>query len=519
VQGPKNTTPLNYTYEVDIPKRIGILPVEIPQTYTLGSAALSSSRPVPFLVQGTKPMFVTEVNIVDGKIYLIPSLSGYGSYKLTTVIVDSNGAYDLATFTINIVKNGANITSLTLPSAIANGTLITTDQFTLTGTSSKKLPVTYSVTTPKVCAIDTATKKLKLLDGGKCSVTASSGTGATLSKDTKEFTITKLPQVVTIIAPGALVPGTLQEAPMPTDDPAGFQLYASVDTGLSPEYTSLDPNVCSVDAAGVVTWDADLTALPRVEADFHCRISVTQPGDFTRGAAPAQVITLDATHVEPPAPEGGIAREPAQTAALPAKGGSTPMKGGNSFVVKVDTTKKVITVSPLSKGRWIGPIYADIKISYTPKGSAVEETQICARNYFGIAAKDSKTKKILTPALGGDMTVVPEMAKNAKDVTALIKTYQAMQGKYAVTKTVKGKKVVLPGYLDYKYFTGEATCVLNAKAYAAWKSGVQIKAVATVTRDRRWPTLYTRYKSTDWKNKVNSGTIYPTVVDWVITVG
>jgi hypothetical protein len=88
-----------------------------------------------------------------------------------------------------------------------------------------------------------------------------------------------------------------------------------------------------------------------------------------------------------------------------------------------------------------------------------------------------------------------------------------------VTKIVKGKKVVLPGYLDYKYFTGEATCVLNAKAYAAWKSGVQIKAVATVTRDRRWPTLYTRYKSNDWKNKLNSGFIYPTVVDWIITIG
>ena len=519
VQGPKNTTPLNYTYEMDIPKRIGILPVQITQTYTLGDAALNNGRPVPFLVQGAKPSAVTSVNIVDGNIQVIPSLGSYGSHKLTTVIVDANGAYDLATFTINIVKNGANITSLTLPTAIANGTLITADQFTLTGTSSKKLPVTYSVTTPKVCAIDTATKKLKLLDGGKCSVTASSGTGATLSNDTKEFTITKLPQVVTIIAPGALVPGTLQEAPMPTDDPAGFQLYASVDTGLTPVYTSLDPNVCSVDANGVVTWDADLTALPKVESDFHCRISVSQPGDFTHAAAPDQVITLNATHVEPPAPEGGVAKEQAQTAALPAMGGTTPMKGANSFVVKVDTTKKVISVSPLSKGRWIGPIYADIKISYTPKGSTVEETQVCARNYFGIAAINSKTKKMLTPALGGDMLVVPENASNAKDVAALIKKYQAMQGKYAVTKIVKGKRVVLPGYLDYKYFTGEATCVLNAKAYAAWKSGVQIKAVATVTRDRRWPTLYTRYKSNDWKNKLNSGIIYPTVVDWIITIG
>jgi hypothetical protein len=223
--------------------------------------------------------------------------------------------------------------------------------------------------------------------------------------------------------------------------------------------------------------------------------------------------------VEPPAPEGGITKEPTQTAALPASGGTTAMQGANSFKVVVDTTKKKITVFPQSKGRWIGPIYADIKITYTPKGSTVEEAQICPRNYFGLGAIDSKTKHMLTPALGGDMTLVPELAKNAKDVASLIKQFQAMQGKYAVTKKVKGKKVVLPGYLDYKYFTGQATCVLNAKAYEAWKSGVQIKAIATVTRDRRWPTTFTRYKSYDWKKKANNGTIYPTVVDWIVTVG
>ncbi len=286
-----------------------------------------------------------------------------------------------------------------------------------------------------------------------------------------------------------------------------------------PVYTSLDPNVCSVDAGGVVTWDADLTVLPKVETDFHCRVSVSHPGDTTHDAAPAQTITLDAVHVEPPAPDGGIAKDPSQVANIPAKGGSTPMKGGNSFAVKVDTKKKTVTVQPISKGRWIGPIYADIKISWTPAATGVEETQICARNYFGIAVVDPKTKKIITPALGGDPLIVPEKAKNAKEVSALIKTYQLMKGKFATTTTVKGKKVTSPGYLDYKYFNGQATCVLNAKAYAAWKAGVKIKATATVTRDRRWPTTYARYKSYDWKNKSNNGIIYPTVVEWVINIG
>jgi len=194
------------------------------------------------------------------------------------------------------------------------------------------------------------------------------------------------------------------------------------------------------------------------------------------------------------------------------------MNGGNSFNVIVDKKTKTVIVQPMSKGRWIGPIYADIKISYTPKGSTEKQIQMCKKVNFGIAILDSK-KVMVTPPLGGNPLVIPEMAKYKKEVTALIKTYQAMNQKYPTTKIVKGKKVVTPGYLDWKPLVGPKTCVLDAKAYAAWNSGVQIEATATVTRDRRWPTTYTRYKSYDWKKKSNNGTIYPTVVDWVIKIG
>jgi hypothetical protein len=519
-QGPTNTTKRDYTYEVDIPKGVGVQPVTIDQTWTLGSAALNSNgRPVPFLVQGQKPAPVTSVSIVSGQIQVIPSLAGVGKYTLKTVIVDANGAYDIATFTFNIVKAGTNVTTLTLPPTITDGMLMNATLHTLTGTSSKKLPVSYTVSTPKVCTIDGATKKLKLVNKGTCTVTAASGTGALLSKDTKSFVITKLPQAASVVAPGATVPGTSTVAPAATDDPLGFQLYGAIDTGAAPVYTSLDPNVCSVDAGGVVTWDADLTALPRVEADFHCRVSVSHPGDLTHDAAPAQTITLNAVHVETPAPEGGIAKETTQVASIPATGGKTPMKGGNSFAVTVDSKKKTVSLQPISRGRYIGPIYADIKISWTPAATGAEQVQICARSFFGIAAVDAKTKKVITPALGGDMMKLPEAAKNSKEVSAVVKPYQAMQGMYGKTTTVKGKKVYAAGYLDFKDFKGQATCVLNAKAYAAWKAGVKIKANATVTRDRRWPASYTRYKSYNWKKKSFNGLLYPTVVEWVINIG
>jgi hypothetical protein len=195
------------------------------------------------------------------------------------------------------------------------------------------------------------------------------------------------------------------------------------------------------------------------------------------------------------------------------------MKGGNSFAVTVDSKKKTVSLQPISRGRYIGPIYADIKISWTPAATGVEEVQICARSFFGIAAVDTKTKKVITPALGGNMMKLPEAAKNSKEVSAVVKPYQAMQGMYGKTTTVKGKKVYAAGYLDFKDFKGQATCVLNAKAYAAWKAGVKIKANATVTRDRRWPASYTRYKSYNWKKKSFNGMLYPTVVEWVINIG
>jgi hypothetical protein len=524
VQGPKNTTQRIWTYELDIAKGIGMNPVTIAQTYTLGTAALSETTPAPFLIQGDKPSPVSTVSIVNGTITVLPYLfqsagkEKYGAYTLKTLIVDKNGAYDLATFTINLIKPGSNVTLLPLPVGITDGMKMTNLSYPLAGTSSKKLPVSYASSTPKVCTVDNATKTLKMVNEGTCNITATSGTGALLSNAAQSFTITKLPQTSSIVTPGTLIPGGLLTAPMPTDDPVGFKLYASVTSGQTPDYESLDPNVCSIDAIGTVTWKADLTVVPRVEANFSCRVKVSHAGNMIYSAAPPETITLVATHVTPSVPVDGVTREPAQSASLPANGGTTPMVEGNSFQVTVDEKKKIVLVQPVSRGRWIGPIYADIKISYIPKGSTEKQVQMCKRDYFGIAVLDSK-KVMVSPPLGGNPLVVPEMAKHKKAVTDLITKYQKMDQKYSTTKIVKGKKVVTPGYLDWKPLIGNKTCVLDSKAYAAWKSGAQIEASATVTRDRRWPTTYTRYMSWNWKKKSNNGIIYPTVVEWVIKIG
>lgn len=475
------------------------------------------------MVQGDKPAPVLSVSNEDGSIQVLPYLfqtagkEKYGAYILKTLIVDKNGAYDLTTFIINIARPGSNVTTLLFPAGITDEMQLTDSTYQLVGTSSKKLPVTYGSSTPLVCTVDTTTKTLKLVSEGTCTITASSGAAELFSTSSQSFKIAKL-QTTNIVTPGQVIPGSSLIAPLPTDDPSGFKLYASVSSGLQPVYESIDPNVCSVDDIGTVTWDADLTVFPIIESDFSCRIKVSNPGDSIYSAAPPKTIKLVATHVEPKAPEGGITIEPAQSVSLPATGGTTQMIGGNSFNVIVDKNKKTVIVQPVSKGRWIGPIYADIKISYTPKGSTKKRVQMCQRNTYGIAILDSK-KMMVTPELGGDPLVVPEYLKYKKAVDALNKKYRAMKQEFSTTKIVKGKKVVTPGYLDWKPMVGQTTCQLDSKAYSAWKSGVQIEASATVTRDRRWPTTYTKYKSYDWLNKSNSGTIYPTVVEWVIKIG
>ena len=486
------------------------------QLFTQGTSAIPASGAWT-LQSGSLPAGLT-LNADNGSISGTPTAAG--QFTFTVKLTDSINASDAVTFTLTVLEAGKNLVVFNLPANVLDGVAADQAEIDLNGkaTNALKLPITYTASPSAVCSVNEA-NKLVILAGGSCTVKASAGTGASLAESSKTFTVEKLQQTVTVTTPGSQIAGSTDFAAEATDDPAGFQLVAKANSGLALTYTSLDPAVCDIDESGLVIWNADLTATPRVDSDFNCRVEITQPGDSKYLAASSQVVTINARHIEPPAPPGGVTTEKAQTATLPSTGGTTAMQGGNAFAVKVDNKKKTVTIQPLSKGRWIGPIYADIKISYTPKGSSTEKVQICKRNTFGIAVADAKTKKILTPALGGNNLVIPEAKLNAKGLAALLKPYQAMTQKYSTTKIVKGKKVVTPGYLDFKNFNGEATCVLDKNAYAAWKSGVQITAKATVTRDRRWPTTYTRYKSYDWKKKSNNGAIYPTVVDWVLKVG
>jgi hypothetical protein len=385
----------------------------------------------------------------------------------------------------------ANETTMPFPAGVspADPRVITiSDELVeLEGASSADLDVRYSTANPLVCWVDSE-GLLHLQSVGICSVVATSGGGEYVlsASEPRVFTIQKSGQTLTFTAPGEVIPDSDPEetAPEATSDALGFKLSATLSSGLDPVYRSLDPAICIVEEDGTVTWSGDMDATP---AQDTCRVGISSPGTASYDAVPEQIKTIRA--VKPAAeipPVGGSVKETPVTKKLPRTGG-TVSKGPLSFNVGI--TSKTFVVKPQSKGMLIGPITANIIITYEVKG--LSKTQNCATT-FGIAAKDSKGKPITDPS-----------KETKASVKAVLAPYLKMP------KFGSGSK---KGWYDAKVFTNSASCTLNSEAFAFFKAGGVITAKAEVYRDRRWPTTYLRKYE-------NGKPIYPTTVMWNLSIG
>jgi hypothetical protein len=406
---------------------------------------------------GAKPAPVTEVNIVTGEILVLPSLAAYGTYELKTVIVDKNGAFDIATFTINIVKPGSNVTKLTLPLAVALGTNMTSETYALAATSSAGLPITYSAGPGSVCYADN-TGQLHIMGVGSCSVTASSGSGKTLSTDTKSFDVTKARQTVEIVLPGATAHDG-SPAPAATDSANGFKLVANMSSGLPGVFESLTKDICLVEPDGTVTWLSDAS----VAGKNTCRVHVTQPGDnnfYPLDDSPSNTYEIVATHVaETKNPTAPVSNE--KPIGVPRSPG-TYKQGPWTITI---TTKKITVLGPVSSGTFIGPVIAVTKIPYTVKvkGKKVNKIQLCTIK-FGIEKPFKKN--------------------------------DPLAWKNRITKP-------------------STPCTLNADAFAFYNSGNSVKLTTVVTRDRRWPTTNLNKVGDDGK-----GRLIPKIIsNWKVNIG
>ncbi len=448
--------------------------------------AVLSSGAIPVIT--VKPDSTAVCSVVAGKLHGLKA--GTCNYTVAGSAIGAYNALAAAPFTTSFTAE-ANVTTLPFPTGVSEteprAITITDDLIELLGESSASLDVSYTTADANVCWVD-SDGMLHLASVGTCSITASSGDQdhVTSVSATRTFKVTKSSQTLTFTMPGNTILGSdpLVKAEDAIADATGFKLSATLSSGLEPVYRSLDPDICTVEDDGTVTWNGDLSATP---AQDTCRVGISHPGNASYDAVPEQVKSIRALKPDvETAPPGGVMTEPAVKMGLPRTGGKVT-KGGISFNVGI--TSKTFVVKPQSGGLYIGPITADIIITYQKDG--VAKSQSCFTG-FGIVAKDTKGKLILD--------VAKETPASVKAVT---KPYLAMP------KYKTGGKA---GYLDSKVFTNSASCTLNPEAFAFFKAGGVISAKAVVVRDRRWPTTYKRAKP-------NGTPIYPTTVVWNLDIG
>lgn len=461
---PIVVSPIPQTLEHTAPARIALNAPSTALVATLKSV-LPNTGATP-VVNGVTPLLTVDkasakiCKVESGK--LVGLTEGTCNYSLSGPKIGAFTAVAPVKYS-TVFYAGENVTTQNFPVAVSVGNprtiVMTTDLLPLRGVSSAGLPVTYNTSNAAVCWAD-ASGMLHLASAGTCSVTASSGGPGfkTSSSSPVIFEVTKANQTLTFTAPGEVIPGSSPErrAQAATDSDTGFLLSATLSSGLTPTFVSLDPSICSVEEDGSVTWENEIPAAP---ATRDCRVSISAPGDAAYNALPERVVTITARHSNVVwDPKSGPVPEKPVFMSVPRTGGKV-QSGANGFTVT--TKNNTVEVKPFSTGLYIGKITSVIRIPYqvTVNGVVQDKVQTCTTN-FGILKKIPANKKPLAK----------------------------------------------------KLFTNSITCKLNKDAFAYFKTGVPMNITATVTRFRLWPTTM--------QAKTPSGkVITPRVVVWNLTVG
>lgn len=198
---------------------------------------------------------------------LVSALAG----GLCTIALNQSGNSDFAAaptvyYSLQVAKSDQTI-------SFSGGNVITLNNpIQLSIAASSQLPLTYVSLTPSICTI-TPSGEVTGLALGICSIEVSqAGNGAFNSAPTVTVDLTvKRPQTITSSQPSDLIVG---------GDTAA--VVASASSTLGVVFTSLTPQVCSVDIAGVISG----------AAAGECRITVSQSGDADYAAAPTVELTL-----------------------------------------------------------------------------------------------------------------------------------------------------------------------------------------------------------------------------------
>ena len=351
-----------------------------------------------------------------------------------------------------VIGKAANLITISVPAALSSGVIaMSTSGFAISASSSGAIATTISAGPVAVCYTDT-NGQLFLIARGSCTISATSGdTNYVTATATKVITVTKGQQALTFVAPGSVIPGGTTNADAATNKATGFQLVASSNSALPLTYVSQNPDICSVDETGVVTWLVD----PSLAGNANCAVAVSQAGNAQWDALSPQVINLTASkYIGPPVPDNYVVPEPTVDVNLPHAGGTLDIAGAGK--VKVSVTSKGFVFSTVMSSFFIGVATNNFTIGYLAKNKA------------------------------GNM-----VAATAKC------TLKAGATKAMPIKTAAQKKAA---YAKSKVMNVGGTCPLSKDALAYYNSGKQLTVKWVLNKDRRWPTTYGKVVPKDAKS-------------------
>jgi len=397
---------------------------------------------------------------------LRPIKGGVCSYKVLAAAGDAFNAFTSTVYNTTVNKLNVSIafelpTDLTSAFNQAGKLLVNPTLYQLTAVPDVAVPnTTVSVTsTPEtVCFVD-AELKLHVISIGTCTITALAENDfyRTQIPVTRIFEIVKSVQTLTFIAPGTTVGNV--SAPPATDSVAGFQMVATLDSGMTPTFEVTDSNICTVDPSGMVSWVSDLVKSP----NDVCEIKISQAGDANFYEIEPRVVRFGGTHVPPLPPVGGYVREPDGSLAVGRTGGLAA--SGNEGVAVVIVTGSKIAITPFSRGMYTGPITATVTIPY----------------YI-------RVKNVLT----------------YKEQLCTIK--------FGILKKLKASD---PNAFKVKDFKNTKACMANKDVIAWFKTGARLIPTIVVKRDRKWPTTYLAKSGSNGKGTK----IWPRIKTWHLTIG
>jgi hypothetical protein len=246
------------------------------------------------------------------------------------------------------------------PSSVTNGIA----PFTISGSASSGLPVSFASSAPAVCNVAGTT--VAVVAAGTCSIVASQAGNATYAAAatvTQTFVVNRYPQTITFGALGDVSLGT-----------APFAVSASANTGLPVLFNTTTTSVCSVTPGGTVTilglGTCSVTAT-QAGNGIYAMASVTQSFSVVTGAACSLMNVISPAVLR----QEGTAERISDLVLSCSGGNGLPMNVTATLLPSVNITSKILGSGNNATSEALAGLNSRQQLSRPPSAGSPRETQ------------------------------------------------------------------------------------------------------------------------------------------------